>query len=94
MLPRMLASTARRAAAAVARAPVAAACGGAGAAAPAPARALHVHEYISMGLMKKFGVPVPKGEVATTPAEAQAIASKMLGGPCGALRALLPARRA
>lgn len=41
-------------------------------------RFLNVHEYISMDLMRKYGVPVPKGAVASTPAEAEALAAKML----------------
>jgi succinyl-CoA synthetase beta subunit len=42
-------------------------------------RFLNVHEYISMDLMKEYGVPVPKGAVASTPAEAESIAATMLG---------------
>jgi len=39
-----------------------------------------LHEYQSKQLFAKFGVPIPKGEVATTPQEARQIAAK-LGGP-------------
>ncbi|MEJ2759490.1 MAG: acetate--CoA ligase family protein [Anaerolineales bacterium] len=40
---------------------------------------MKLHEYQSKKLFAEFGVPIPKGEVATTPAEAKAIA-KELGG--------------
>ena len=40
---------------------------------------MNLHEYQSKEIFARFGVPVPKGEVATTPAEAAAIAEK-LGG--------------
>ena len=43
-------------------------------------RFLNVHEYISMGLMKEFGVPVPRGAVASTPEEAERIAAESLKG--------------
>ena len=32
-------------------------------------RFLNVHEYISMALMKEYGIAVPKGSVASTPKE-------------------------
>jgi len=38
-----------------------------------------LHEYQSKRIFAKYGVPIPNGEVATTPAEAKAIAEK-LGG--------------
>ncbi len=38
-----------------------------------PRRFLNVHEYISMGLMKEYGIPVPGGAVASTPEEAEKI---------------------
>jgi len=41
-------------------------------------RLLNVHEYISMDLMKEYGVPVPRGSVASTPSEAADIAASML----------------
>ena len=47
-------------------------------------RFLNVHEYISMGLMKEFGVPVPRGAVASTPEEAERIAAASLGGSSSA----------
>jgi succinyl-CoA synthetase beta subunit len=40
---------------------------------------MNLHEYQSKEIFARFGVPVPKGEVATTPAEAAAIAER-LGG--------------
>lgn len=36
-----------------------------------PRRHLNVHEYVSMGLMQEYGVPVPRSAVATTPDEAE-----------------------
>jgi succinyl-CoA synthetase beta subunit len=39
-----------------------------------------LHEYQSKRIFAKYGVPIPSGDVATTPAEAQEIA-KRLGGP-------------
>jgi succinyl-CoA synthetase beta subunit len=38
-----------------------------------------VHEYQAKALLREFGVPVPKGDVADTPAQARAIAER-LGG--------------
>ncbi len=40
---------------------------------------MKLHEYQSKRIFAKYGVPIPNGEVATTPAEAKAIAEK-LGG--------------
>jgi len=39
-----------------------------------------LHEYQSKRIFAKYGVPIPNGDVATTPAEAHEIA-KRLGGP-------------
>src|SRR4029453_8454459 len=44
--------------------------------APAP---MKIHEYQAKALLREFGVPVPRGEVATTPAEAKTAAAR-LGG--------------
>jgi succinyl-CoA synthetase beta subunit len=41
---------------------------------------LKVHEFQAKELLAKYGVPVPRGRVASTPAEARQIASE-LGGP-------------
>jgi succinyl-CoA synthetase beta subunit len=38
-----------------------------------------IHEYQAKALLREFGVPVPRGEVATTPADAKAAAAR-LGG--------------
>src|SRR5215468_8164093 len=38
-----------------------------------------IHEYQAKALLREFGVPVPAGDVATTPAEAHAVATR-LGG--------------
>lgn len=40
---------------------------------------MKIHEYQAKEMLAKYGVPVPKGGVATTPAEAREIASR-LGG--------------
>jgi len=40
---------------------------------------LKIHEYQAKGLLAKYGVPVPRGEVAFTPEEVETIA-KNLGG--------------
>ncbi len=40
---------------------------------------MNLHEYQSKQLFAKYGIPIPKGEVATTPEEASAIAER-LGG--------------
>ncbi|KAI9887931.1 MAG: Succinate--CoA ligase [ADP-forming] subunit beta, mitochondrial [Watsoniomyces obsoletus] len=42
-------------------------------------RNLAIHEYLSANLLKEYGVEVPKGEVARSAAEAEAIA-KSIGG--------------
>jgi succinyl-CoA synthetase beta subunit len=41
---------------------------------------MNIHEYQAKDLLRKFGVAVPRGKVAYTPAEAAA-AAKELGGP-------------
>ncbi|MGD9099744.1 MAG: ADP-forming succinate--CoA ligase subunit beta [Anaerolineae bacterium] len=41
---------------------------------------MKLHEYQSKRLFARFGIPIPKGEVATTPTKARRIA-KELGGP-------------
>ena len=40
---------------------------------------MKIHEYQAKALLREFGVPVPNGDVATTPAEAEAVATR-LGG--------------
>ena len=40
---------------------------------------MKIHEYQAKAILREFGVPVPNGEVADTPAQAKAIASR-LGG--------------
>ena len=39
---------------------------------------MKIHEYQAKQVLKRFGVPVPNGSVASTPNEAQAIAVKLL----------------
>ena len=41
---------------------------------------MNLHEYQAKEILRRFGVPIPPGEVATTPAEAEALAVKF-GGP-------------
>jgi succinyl-CoA synthetase beta subunit len=41
---------------------------------------MKIHEYQAKAILAEFGVPVPRGRVATTPAEARVI-SQELGGP-------------
>jgi succinyl-CoA synthetase beta subunit len=41
-----------------------------------------IHEYQAKSVLARFGVPVPRGEVATTPAEAGQIAKKLGGSLC------------
>jgi len=40
---------------------------------------VNLHEYQARDILRRHGIPVPPGEVATTPAEARAIAER-LGG--------------
>jgi succinyl-CoA synthetase beta subunit len=40
---------------------------------------VNLHEYQARDILKKHGIPVPPGEVATTPAEARAIAERFGG---------------
>jgi succinyl-CoA synthetase beta subunit len=40
---------------------------------------MKIHEYQAKKLLSGFGVPVPRGEVAATPAEVRAIAEEMAG---------------
>jgi len=43
-------------------------------------RGIKLHEYQAGDLLSKYGVPIPLGTVATTTAEALAIASKFDNG--------------
>ncbi len=40
---------------------------------------MKIHEYQAKALLREFGVPVPAGDVATTPAEARAVAARLAG---------------
>ncbi|HWX78254.1 MAG TPA: ATP-grasp domain-containing protein, partial [Candidatus Acidoferrales bacterium] len=42
---------------------------------------MNIHEYQAKDILKRFGVPVPLGKVASTPQEAKAAAVE-LGGRC------------
>jgi succinyl-CoA synthetase beta subunit len=42
-------------------------------------RSLNVHEYISMDLLRSFGVPVPQGGVATNLSEVEAVYKAKIG---------------
>ena len=50
------------------------------ASAQTPVRFLNVHEYIGQDIFRQYGVPVPEGAVATTPAEAEELYTKMTSG--------------
>ena len=41
---------------------------------------MNLHEYQSKRIFAKYGIPIPEGEVATSPVEARDIARR-LGGP-------------
>jgi succinyl-CoA synthetase beta subunit len=43
---------------------------------------MNIHEYQAKEILKRYGVPVPEGEVAATPEEAKAAAIKLGGGTC------------
>ena len=51
---------------------------------------MNIHEYQAKSLMAKFGVAVPRGAVAYTPAEAEEAASA-LGGSLWAVKAQIHA---
>ena len=38
---------------------------------------MNIHEYQAKEILRGFGVPIPNGKVATTPAEAESIAREM-----------------
>ena len=38
---------------------------------------MNIHEYQAKDILRRYGVPIPPGEVATTPDEAEAIARKV-----------------
>jgi succinyl-CoA synthetase beta subunit len=40
---------------------------------------MKVHEYQAKKLLRDYGIPVPRGEVAATPEEARGIAAKLAG---------------
>ena len=42
---------------------------------------MNIHEYQAKEILRRFGIPVPRGRVAATPQEARAIAGE-LGGSC------------
>src|SRR5690606_14079432 len=41
-----------------------------------------IHEYQAKSVLSRFGVPVPRGEVATTPEEAADVARRLGGNLC------------
>jgi succinyl-CoA synthetase beta subunit len=49
-----------------------------------------IHEYQAKAILARFGVPVPRGEVALTPLEAAEIARR-LGGPVAVVKAQIHA---
>src|SRR5215471_19153578 len=40
---------------------------------------MKIHEYQAKAMLREFGVPVPNGDVAATPAEARAISERLRG---------------
>jgi succinyl-CoA synthetase beta subunit len=44
---------------------------------------MKIHEYQAKAILSKFGVPVPRGEMATTREEAEDIARRLLGNGAG-----------
>ncbi|MBW7939364.1 MAG: succinate--CoA ligase subunit beta, partial [Candidatus Omnitrophica bacterium] len=51
---------------------------------------MKIHEYQAKELFKRHGVPIPRGEVASTPEEARAIAEQ-LGGTKWVIKAQIHA---
>ena len=47
---------------------------------------MNLHEYQSKALFAEYGIPVPQGQVATSPAQAKAAAAK-LGGSLWVVKA-------
>jgi acyl-CoA synthetase (NDP forming) len=43
---------------------------------------MNIHEYQAKDILRKYGVAVLNGKVATTPDEAEAAAKALGGGPC------------
>jgi succinyl-CoA synthetase beta subunit len=43
---------------------------------------MNIHEYQAKEILKRYGVPIPEGEVAATPEQAKAAAFKLGGGTC------------
>src|SRR5918994_4957009 len=43
---------------------------------------MNIHEFQAKEILKRYGVPVPEGEVAATPEQAKAAATKLGGGTC------------
>src|SRR3989442_12583287 len=40
---------------------------------------MKIHEHQAKALLREFAVPVPRGDVATTPAQARAVAARLDG---------------
>ncbi len=53
---------------------------------------MNIHEYQAKAVLSKYGVAVPKGKVADTPAEAEVIAEEF--GTAGRRQGPDPRRRA
>src|SRR5438034_648880 len=51
---------------------------------------MNIHEFQAKALLKKYGVPVPRGEVASTPDEVLRVARE-LGGPVVVVKAQIHA---
>jgi succinyl-CoA synthetase beta subunit len=51
---------------------------------------MNIHEYQAKQLLRRYGVPVPRGDVAQNPAEAETIAEE-LDGPVWVVKAQIHA---
>ena len=51
---------------------------------------MNIHEYQAKQLLRRYGVPVPRGDVAHTPQEAEAVAEE-LDGPVWVVKAQIHA---
>ena len=52
---------------------------------------MNLHEYQARDILRKHGIPVPPGDVATTPAEARGIAERFGGRSSSRRRCTLAA---
>lgn len=55
-------------------------------------RCLSIHEYMSMGLLKAYDVPILRGEVATDPEKAYSLAMKDFSDKKGNVKVVIKAQ--